>query len=119
MATTTTKLVLGGGELFSGTGELPPHITAALTDLYDQRATAPHHPAADAMVAHARQQMILAARLAAWWERLGRWILTDSDLPLLLGRAARVAGACELAEAERWRDRLTFWLSQGDAGCGL
>lgn len=117
MSTTTAGLdAVRGGDQFRRAVELPPHITAALTDLYDQRAAA-HRPTADSMAAHARQQMILAARLAAWWERLGRWILTQSDLPLLLGRAAMVAAEGELADAERWRDRLAFWLGQADAGC--
>ena len=88
--------------------ELPPHMTAALADLYAARAT--RLPRADdpaGMAAESWRQMMVSARLAAWWTLLGRWIVSDSDLPLLLGRAATIAGDLEWDEAQRWRARLT------------
>ncbi len=90
---------------------LPPQITAALAELHIERTTVPVPATADraAWASASVRRMFIAARLSAWWELLARWIAAESDLPVLLARAATAASLWELDEAERARDDLTHW----------
>lgn len=90
---------------------LPPHITVALAELHTERTTVPVPVTADpaAWASASIRRMFIAARLSAWWGLLARWIAAESDLPLLVARAATAASLWELDEAERARDDVTHW----------
>lgn len=97
---------------------LPPRITAALCELHAQRSAIRLPAAHDtlAWIGTATRLMLIAARLSAWWELLARWIATESDLPVLLARAATIASHYELDETTRHRELLTHLTGRGGGG---